>query len=351
LIRTGGKSSSSVGQKSTFEQSIECDDIVDKRSERCRSVQEHQVSSEEISPLEGATKPERSMRQTLAIAAISLAVILGIYAYVGTRDQSLDIAHAALLFEEQLDGLVCCSVYHETGDAEYLLVITRELGREFRQVILRVMQLDEEGRPEEINAIGSPFDSLLPTSFAVVEDVVHIPLFGDAQAGVWSIDVSHRAWPESIGFVHTGAGFSRQLAASDEGLVAINHTEKIVLVDVSNPHDSDIVSQMEQPVSGSIGLQLNDARLYVNDGDADVIRIVDVSDWFAPMEVGSPVNPDGPGEVPIELGVLDAAERLDATAIPGRFLDFAVDGELLYVAASDLGLNIIDETATENTQM
>jgi hypothetical protein len=307
------------------------------------------VSSEESSPLEGATRPERSLRQTIAIAAFSLVAILAIYAYVGTRDRSLEIDHAALVYQQQVDGLICCAIYHEAADNAYLLVLTRELEGEFRQVVMRVMQMDEHGRPEEVNAVGSPFDSLLPTSVSMVEDILYVPLYGPDQAGVWTVDLSDPKWPNSSGFVATASGVSRQLTATEGGLAAINHTEEIVLLDISDPSAPEPVSRLDQRVSGFVGLELHDSRLYINDGDSDRIRIVELSDPTAPIEIGEHINPDGPGKVPIALGVLDAAERLDATAIPGRYLDFAVAGNLVYVAASELGLQVLDVSDSEDT--
>jgi hypothetical protein len=301
------------------------------------------VSAEESSPLEGTDRyePERSMRMKLIIIGIALLFIMAAYAYVGTRDRSLDIGHDALISQQQEDGLVCCTTWYEHNGEPYLLVVTRELEGEFRRVVFRVMEFDDDGSPREINAIGSPFESLLPTHLSLVDQTVYIPIDGEGDAGVWYVDLTDPAWPVDAGFVSTAEGTTRQLAADDD-LLAINHTNEIVVLDISNRTSPQEVSRFEQPESGVITLKLIDAWLFVNDAVNDEFRIYDLSQPDAPVEYAVHSNPDGPGHLVIEFGAESPGARLNQSVIPSKYLDFAVANDLIYLAASDLGVRVLD---------
>jgi hypothetical protein len=311
-----------------------------------------QLSAEESSPLEGTGRydPERSMRTKLIIIGVALLCIMGAYAYLGTRDRSLDVETDALIFQQQEDGLICCTVPYQHNAQSYLLLVTRELEGEFRRVAFRVMELDETGAPREINAIGSPIDGLLPTRFAVVDQTVYVPLNGPDDAGVWAIDLSDPAWPETLGFIPTGDGIARQLAAAGDRL-AINHTDEIAVLDISTPADPSVVSRIEQAESGFINLKVVDARLFVNDAVHDELRVFDLSTADNPTEMITHRNPDGPGELEIEFGPDTAEDWLDQSVMPSKYLDFVVDDELIYLAASDLGVRVLDIADPDNPEI
>jgi hypothetical protein len=319
------------------------DDIVTQLQNRYPEQESSQMSAEESSPLEGTGRddPERSMRMKLVIIGVALLFILAAYAYVGTRDRSLDIDTAALISQQQEDGLVCCSVSYEAAGETYLLVVTRELEGEFRRVVFRIMEFDDDGSPSEINAIGSPFDGLLPTRFSVVDQTAYVPLYGADEAGVWQIDLSDPAWPEDAGFTPTAGGITRQLATSGD-LLAIHHTDEIVLLDIADRRDPQALARLEQPESGVVSMKVVDAMLYVNDAVSNEFRIYDLSDPEAPAQRAIHRNPDGPDEFEFDFGVEDAADRLDQSALASRYLDFAVAGDLVYLAASELGLRVLD---------
>jgi hypothetical protein len=303
------------------------------------------VSAEESSPLEGAREYEldRPLRIKLIVIGVALVAIIAAYAYTGTGDRSLDIAAAELISQQQEDGLVCCIVHHEHDGEPYLLVVTRELEGEYRRVVLRVMEFTESGAPREINAIGSPFNGLLPIRFSVVDHIAYIPLHGEDGSGVWTVDLSDPAWPSDAGFVDTGDGVARQLTA-DGDLLAINHTSELALVDISDRTVPRPVFRIEQPESGVMTVRLLEDILFVNDAVLDEFRLFDVSNPETPALLVSHRNPDGPGELEIEFGAEGAPERLDQSAMPSKYLDFVVDrnAELVYIAASDLGLRLLD---------
>jgi hypothetical protein len=301
------------------------------------------VSAEESSPLEGTNRhdPERSMRSKLIIIGVALLGIMAAYAYVGTRDRSIDVETEALISQQQEDGLICCMTRFEHNDESYLLVITRELEGEYRRVVFRVMAFEEDGSPREINAIGSPVDGTLPTHFDVVEQTAFIPIDSADDAGIWIVDLSDPAWPEDAGFVSTADGATRQLAA-DGDLLAINHTEEIVVLDISNRTSPQEVSRIDQPESGMITLEMLENRLFVNDTVNGQFRIYDISEPANPLEHIIHENPDDPGALQIEFGAEDPEARLDQSVMPSRYLDFVVDGDLIFLAASDLGIRIMD---------
>jgi hypothetical protein len=309
------------------------------------------VSAEESSPLEGSRyEPERSMRTKLIIIGVALVFVMAAYAYVGTRDRSLDIQDPALISQQQEDGLICCVTEFNHDGETYLAVVTRELEGEFRTVVFRVMEFDENGSPEEINAIGSPFEGLLPTRFSILDETAYVPVDGESGSGVWIADLSDPAWPESADFLETGEGTSRQLAA-DGDVLAINHTDSLTIVDISDRRDPQIASQLHQPESGIVSLKMNNGRLIVNDTANDEFRIYDLSNPGAPEHILLHENPDGSGELTFELGAEDPADRLDQTAIPSRYLDFTVVDDLVYLAASDLGLRMLDIADSDSPEI
>lgn len=301
------------------------------------------MSAEETSPLEGTGRddPERSMRMKLVIIGVALLFVLAAYAYVGTRDRSLDIEDPALISQQQENGLICCSIWYEHDGEPHLLVVTRELEGEFRRVVFRVMEFDDDGSPREINAIGSPFDGLLPTRIAVVDQTAYIPLHGEDRSGVWTVDISDLAWPDDLGFIETADGITRQLDADDD-LLAIHHTDEIVVLDISERNNPAIVSRFEQQESGIVMLDLLGTDLLINDTVNDEFRIYDLTSPDSPDQTMLHRNPDGPGELEFSFGAEDAQDWLDQTAIPSRYLDFVVDEGLVYLAASDLGLRLLD---------
>lgn len=310
------------------------------------------MSAEESSPLEGTNRrdPERSMRSKLIIVGVALLFVFGAYAYVSTRDQSLEIEAEALISQQKEDGLICCFEWIEHDGNPLLLVITRELENQFRTVVFRVMEFDEDGSPREINAIGSTFPGMLPTSFSVVDQTAYIPLEGEEGSGVWIVDFTDPAWPESVGFTGTADGITRQLSA-DGDLLAINHTNQFAVVDISNRTQPDVVARVDQPESGVISLDLIDQYLFVNDAVNDEFRIYDLSTPEDPTPHMVLENPDGSGEMRFSFGAEDAADRLDLSAPAGKFLGFQVDGDLVYLASSDLGLQVLDVSNPDEPEM
>jgi hypothetical protein len=301
------------------------------------------VSAEESSPLEGTGRdqPDRSMRTTLVIIGVALAIVLAAYAYVGTRDRSLDIEAQGLISQQQEDGLICCFEWIEHNGDPLLLVITRELEGQYRTVVFRVMEFQEDGSLREINAIGSPLPGLLPTSVSVVDQTAYVPLEGEEDSGVWAVDITDPAWPESAGFTGTADGVTRQLSA-DGDLLAINHTDQFAVVDISNRTQPVVVARIDQPESGVISLHLDDQYLFVNDAANDEFRIYDLTTPDDPVPRMVLENPDGTGEIRFSFGAEDPADRLDLSAPAGKFLGFRVDGDLVYLASSDLGLQVLD---------
>jgi hypothetical protein len=300
------------------------------------------VSAEESSPLEGSRyEPEQTMRTKLIIIAVALVIILAAYAYVGTRDRSLDIDARGLVSQQQEDGLICCFAWIDREGEPLLLSVTRELEGQHRTVVLRVMEFQDDGSPREINAIGSPFQGTLPTSLSVIDTTAYIPLDGEDGSGIWAVDLSDPAWPETHGFTATADGTSRQLSA-DGDLLAINHTDELAIVDISSRDDPQLLSRIDQPVSGVISLALIDQHLFVNDAANDEFRIYDLSDPSEPFARTVFANPDGTGEIRFAFGAEDPADRLDLTAPAGKFLGFQVVDDLVYLASSDLGLKVMD---------
>ncbi|TVR74102.1 MAG: hypothetical protein EA415_06505 [Sphaerobacteraceae bacterium] len=309
------------------------------------------MSAEESSPVTGSSyEPESSMRSKLVIVGVALLFVLGAYAYVGTRDRSLDIEASALVSQQQEDGLICCFEWIEHEGEPLLLVITRELEGQYRTVVIRVMEVEEDGSFNEINAIGSPFPGMLPTNFSVVDETAYIPLEGEEGSGVWAVDLSDPAWPETVGFTETADGITRQLSA-DGDLLAINHTSQFALVNISNRHQPEVISRIEQPESGVISLELIDQRLFVNDAVNDEFRIYHLDTSDEPTSEMVLRNPDGTGEVVFSFGAEDAEDRLNLTAPAGKFLSFRVDGDLVYLASSDLGVQILDVSNTESPEV
>ena len=309
------------------------------------------MSAEESSPITGSSyEPESSMRSKLVIVGVALLFVLGAYAYVGTRDRSLDIEASALISQQQEDGLICCFEWIEHDGEPLLLVITRELEGQYRTVVIRVMEFDEDGSFSEINAIGSPFPGMLPTNFSVVDETAYIPLEGEEGSGVWAVDLSDPAWPETVGFTETADGITRQLSA-DGDLLAINHTGQFAVVDISNRHQPEVITRIDQPESGVISLELIDQRLFVNDAVNDEFRIYHLDTSDEPTSEMVLRNPDGTGEVVFSFGAEDAEDRLNLTAPAGKFLSFRVDGDLVYLASSDLGVQILDVSNTESPEV
>ncbi len=301
------------------------------------------MSGEESSPLEGTDRfdPERSLRTKIIVLFAALVLIIAAYSYVGTRDRSLDIEHRALISQQQEDGLICCIQTLTHGDESYLIMLTRELESEFRTVVLRVMELQDDGTPREINAIGSPFPSQVPISFAVIDRTAYIPVYGEDEAGVWIADLSDPERPETLGFAETGSGVSRHLAGED-GLLVVNHTDELAIVDLTSDSGPERRATIDREPSGSLGMTLNDGLLYVNDTALDVFHVYDLREPGSPESLATVPNPDGPGEFRVEFGVMDAADRLDASVMPDKYLDFAVDGDRIYVAASNLGVRVLE---------
>ncbi len=287
------------------------------------------------------------MRSKLVIIGVALVFVMVAYAYVGTRDRSIDVEDPALISQQQEDGLICCMLTYEHDGEQFLLVVTRELEGEFRRVVFRVMEFDDDGAPREINAIGSPFDGVLPTRFSVVDQTAYVPLDGSGGAGIWTVDVSDPAWPEDAGFTETGEGPTRQLAARGD-VLAINHTDEIAVLDISDRYQAEIISRFEQPVSGVVTMKMVDSWLIINDAVNDEFRIYDLTAPRSPEMLLSHRNPDGPGELEFDFGTADAEDRLNQTAIPSRYLDYAVSGDIVYLAASDLGLRLLDISDPES---
>lgn len=285
----------------------------------------------------------------LGILAFAVLVGGGAYAMFGAGGPPVSADHERVAGMLDLDATICCIEYQVIGDQQYLFVTVLERPGFFRtgtprEVTLRILAVNA-GDIAEIASLRAPIDSHLPRSMAMVDTTLFAPLgvSEDDPSGLWVVDVSDPGEPVEIGIEQPDAFIRSVTSDGDSGLVS--HTRgAFQFFDATDPESPERVGELRQPVGAVQRAIVEGDHLYHREIGSDRIRILDISDLDAPGPVGRYSNADATGSAPLRTGsVIDSAgERLEMTAPVRRIQDFTVAGDMLYVVASDLGLEIVD---------
>jgi hypothetical protein len=285
------------------------------------------------------------------LGILALATVLGGGAYVlfGAGGPALSADHDAVTSTLDLGGTICCIEHHEVDGHEFLFITAQEprgfLIETNRDITLRVIALSD-GTMEEVATLDAPLESHLPQSTAMVGSTLYVPLgiSNEEDHAVWMIDVADPENPAEIG-LYSGEDYITSLSSVDDLLVAHAHGV-FRFYDASVPGEPDLRGEFRQPVSAvqRMVIDPDNARLYDREVRSNRIRISDVSELGEASPLGRHLNLDhlGRSQMRHRSVIGSAEERLETTAPARHYQDFAVTGDVLYIAASDLGLEIVD---------
>jgi hypothetical protein len=289
-------------------------------------------------------------RPVLTLVGILAFVIVlggGAYAMFGAGGPVVSADHNAVVDTIDLDATICCITHQEIDNTTYLFVPVLESGgflSEQRDLSLRIIALDN-GPLNEVSSLEAPISSTLPQSMAVAGSTAYVPLGGvtDDEEGIWILDISAPANPEEIGLWSSGETITSLQELDEDRLIA--HASGVFqFLDISQRHEPEIFAEFRQPVSAVQRMDMQRDRLYYRETTTDRIVIADAADVTTMRPLGRHLNVDRVTRTPVRHSsvVASAEERLEITAPSRHYQDFAVRDDILYVAASDLGVEIVD---------
>jgi hypothetical protein len=293
---------------------------------------------------------QRPILAFLGLLAFAFVVGGGAYVMFGAGGPALSADHDAVVDTLDLQGGICCINHAEIDGKDYLFVAADEprgrLIQQSRSMTLRVIEVTDDGM-EQIEEIDAPLDSRLAWGMAIQDSVVYVPVSSPdgEESGIWMLDVSEPGAPEEIGILETKNEVT-QLVASGDDLISAHISGEFQFYDVSRSRDPELIGTFRQPVSAAqrMFVDLDFGRLYDREAQANRIRISDISDLEQATPLGRHFNEAGATRAQQRIGSVidDAARRLEHTAPASQFQDFAVSGNVMYVAASDRGLEVAD---------
>jgi hypothetical protein len=289
---------------------------------------------------------QRPVLTMLAILAFAVIVGGGAYATFGAGGPVVSADHDAVVATLDLDATICCIVHHESGDASYLIVPVLEPRGFFsdqRSLSLRVISPQGDSL-EQVASLETPIESTLPQSVAISGSIAYVSLGGVTdEHGVWMLDISDPTNPAEIG-LWADEDSTTSLIATDDHVLIGHGSGVFQFIDISQPEAPQIIGRYRQPVGSVQRMDVQDGRLFHRESGTDRIGISDISDLDSPSPLGRHLNTERLSRSPARHSsvIRNAGERLEITAPSRHYQDFAVHEDVLYVAASDLGLEIVD---------
>lgn len=301
---------------------------------------------------------DRPIRAMLILGALAIVVVFGSYAIFGYGDPPLTADNEAVAGTLEVDGTICCSTYREIDGAQYVFMIVLDdsgfFSTQSHDVSLRVARLDSAGSPEEVASLDAPFDSTLPRAMAIVGDSLYTPIGRGHEDpnGIWIVDVSNPASPEQIATYDTHATHFGYVGPGEGSVLIANSGEEMVFYDVADPARMEVISTLRRPDPGVRRVEIVGDRLYSHVTRAGQVRILDLADVTAVEPLGRHLSQSLTGQRMIAQPprIATAEERLERAAPEGRYLDFTVSGNYLYIADSDRGVEIVDVSNPESTE-
>lgn len=238
----------------------------------------------------------------------------------------------------QSGEIISSAIAGEIDGKSYLFLATAPNSPMPHELWLRVVDIQSPESPREVGSLKAPVDVMWPGfGISLSDDVIYLPL-GGSDDGLWVVDVSDPTSPQEITLFSTGDDvYSVDLAVSGNyACLATFSPRNILLIDISDPAHPEQVGSLHLDIpfeaSSSKRLEFVDSLLLVVYRSG--LNIVDVSSPAQPQEVGFFANPDWidePTDHPFEL-----------LAPQDSFIDVAVSGDFAYIAASNLGLIVLD---------
>jgi hypothetical protein len=289
---------------------------------------------------------QRPVLTMLGILAFVVIVGGGAYAMFGAGGPVVSANHDAVVDTLDLDGTIFSIAHYESDVGNYLVAAVQE-SRGFlsdhRTTSLRVIE-QHDGTLEQVASLDAPIDAVLPGSIAIVESITYVPLGeGSDGHGIWMIDISDPVNPEEID-VWADAGAIASLEAAENDVLIGHVSGAFQFLDVSRPDDPEVIGTFRLPVGSVQRMEVRDGHLYHRESGTDRIAISDISDLESPGPLGRHLNVDRLTRSPVRYSnvIRNAEERLEITAPSRHYQDFVVNEDVLYVASSDLGLEIVD---------
>jgi hypothetical protein len=296
----------------------------------------------------------RRFRNPLGRPVLTLVTMLafvsviggGAYVLFGTTGPPVSADHDAVVETVDLAGTICCITHHTIDDRELLLVPLLEPRGFFsdqRELSLRILEREGDDLIQ-IASLDAPIPSTLPQSMTVIGSNAYVPLSGQTDdAGIWILDISDPANPDEIARWSAGEPITSLEKIDDRTLIG-RGSGIFQFFDISQPEAPEIIADSRQPVGSVQRMEMQHERLYYRGSGADHIAIADVSDLTAMQPLGRHLNTERLSRTPMRHSSVigSAEERLEVTAPSRHYPDFAVMDDVLYVAASDLGVEIVD---------
>lgn len=246
------------------------------------------------------------------------------------------------------DSIVMCGTSGKINDKNTVYIITQGVNKLSGHSMLRVLNIYDQGTPQEIGSLKLPISlSLLnaPRSINLSGNLLYVPIVGSIKIGLWIVDISNPESPEEIAFLETQYAPNAITLSGNLMCLSTSPPGTFLFYDISDPNKPQHLGSYTLNILSDPNIQLIKDLLYVADNKG--IYVIDVSTISSPKKIGYYSNSEWEGLPVVSLVCGEPKQAglqqfLDIASPPGSFLDMEVLGQYAYVAASDSGLKIVD---------
>ncbi len=269
-----------------------------------------------------------------------------------------------LVGEWEADDLIISAAATEIDGHPYALLMTLPSGavNEATPATLHILDARDKTAPEEVASLQTPINVILPwAGITVSGNYLYAGLSDFDNSGLWVVDISDPEAPREVTFAQDNYPVMAPVKSGSLIVVRTAVSPSFALLDVSDPAEPHWLAEFlldrqgrPRPEFTSTSKVLDGTDLFIANNDG--LTTFDLSDTANPRQVSFFANHewDGPVAEPVPATGTTVPSRItpiddlgDLVAPRGSFLHLAVSGDHAFVAASDLGLVVLDVSDTE----
>ncbi len=302
------------------------------------------------------------VRALLAVTLL-LLLVLPVSACQTQRGTENQTPTPQLVGEWEAHDLIISAVATKIDGHPYILLMTQP-GGAASKATLHILDARDRTAPEEVASLQTPIDVIFPLAgIAVSENYLYAGLTGRAAAGgLWVVDISDPEAPQEVTLAeHDLVALTAPLISGNLVVVQASIGFHFALLEVSDPAEPHWLAEFfldrqgrPRPEVIHTDKVLSGTNLFILNDDG--LTAFDVSNASEPRQVSFYANDewDGPVAEPVpgagttvrgKITTID--DFLDDVAPLGSFFGVVVSGDHAFVAASDLGLVVLDVSDTE----
>ena len=301
------------------------------------------------------------MRVRVLFVVVPLLLLLPVSACQKQAGIEKQVPTPELVGEWETGGLIISAAAAEIDGHPYILLMTQPGGAASRAT-LHILDARDRAAPEEVASLMTPIDVLHPLAGITLSgNYLYAGLTGRDVGGLWVVDISDPRAPQEVTWAELDYSVWALVMSGSHVVVQTGIGLRFALLDVSDPAEPHgiaefMVDRLGRPRPAAISTKkaLDGTSLFIANNDG--LTAFDLSYASEPRQVSFYANDewDGPVAEPVPgagttvlTKITSIDDFLDDVAPRGSFFGIAVSGDYAFVAASDLGLVVLDVSDTE----